>query len=91
MLPCLPLWKACNQQVDYLDKRHCNLLAVPDDILRYTNTLEELLLDANQINELPRVGFPEFPMPSYCNLSMNLCHDRPIIICLRLCRCCIII
>jgi len=56
MLRCLPLWKTCNQQVDYVDKRHCNLFAVPDDVLRYTHTLEELLLDANQISELPRVS-----------------------------------
>jgi len=52
---CLPLLKACNQQVDYVDKRHCNLFAVPDDVLRYANTLEDLMLDANQIRELPRV------------------------------------
>jgi protein scribble len=68
MLRCLPLLKACNQQVDYIDKRHCNLFAVPDDVLRYTSTLEELMLDANQIRELPRVGdtairFIQFKMP----------------------------
>jgi len=56
MLRCLPLLKACNQQVDYVDKRHCNLFSVPDDVLRYANTLEELMLDANQIRELPRVS-----------------------------------
>jgi len=55
MLRCLPLLKACNQQVDYVDKRHCNLFSVPDDVLRYAATLEELMLDANQIRELPRV------------------------------------
>jgi len=55
MLRCLPLLKACNQQVDYIDKRHCNLFSVPDDVIRYANTLEELMLDANQIRELPRV------------------------------------
>ena len=58
MLRCLPLLKACNQQVDYIDKRHCNLFSVPDDVLRYTDTLEELMLDANQIRELPRVCLP---------------------------------
>lgn len=42
--------------MDYVDKRHCNLTQVPEDILRYVRTLEELLLDANQIRELPRVG-----------------------------------
>jgi len=28
---------------------------VPDEILRYAKTLEELLLDANQIKDLPKV------------------------------------
>jgi len=50
----MPLWKACNQQVDYLDRTHCNLIAVPDDILRYTKSLEELLLDFNQLRDLPK-------------------------------------
>ena len=56
MFKCFPLWRACNRQVEYIDRRHCNLTAVPDDILRYTRTLEELLLDANQLRELPRVS-----------------------------------
>ncbi len=56
MFKCFPLWRACNRQVEYIDRRHCNLTAVPDDILRYTRTLEELLLDANQLSELPRVS-----------------------------------
>jgi len=56
MLRCLPLLKACNQQVDYIDKRHCGLGAIPDDILQYYHSLEELLLDGNQIKDLPRVS-----------------------------------
>lgn len=56
MFKCFPLWRACNRQVEYIDRRHCNLTAVPDDVLRYTRSLEELLLDANQIRELPRVS-----------------------------------
>ena len=55
MFKCLPFWKACNRHVESIDKRHCSLMAIPDDILRYTRSLEELLLDANQIRELPRV------------------------------------
>ena len=55
MLKCLPFWKGCNRHVDYIDKRHCNLTQIPEDILRYVRTLEELLLDANQIRERPRV------------------------------------
>jgi len=66
MLRCLPLLKACNQQVDYIDKRHCNLFSVPDDVLRYTSTLEELMLDANQIRELPRVTSTVYTCLSVC-------------------------
>lgn len=39
---------------DYIDKSHCNLSIVPDDELRHERHLEELLLEANQIRELPR-------------------------------------
>lgn len=55
-MSCIPFWKACNRNVDYIDKSHCNLIAVPDDVLRYGRSLEELLLDANQLRELPRVS-----------------------------------
>lgn len=51
---CMPLF-ACNRQVDSLDKRQCNLQAIPSDIERYARTLEELLLDMNHIKELPKV------------------------------------
>ena len=55
MLKCIPLFRACNRQVESVDRRHWGLTSVPDDVLRYTRSLEELLLDANQIKELPRV------------------------------------
>jgi protein scribble len=45
--------------VDYVDQRHRNLDHVPDDLQRYARTLEELLLDANHIRELPKVSFLE--------------------------------
>lgn len=54
MFKCIPLFKACNRQVDYIDRRHCSLTDVPDDVLRYTRSLEELLLDANQLKDLPK-------------------------------------
>ena len=38
-----------------MDRRHWGLTSVPDDVMRYSRSLEELLLDANQIKELPRV------------------------------------
>ncbi|XP_072175849.1 uncharacterized protein [Diadema setosum] len=57
MFKCMPLFRACNRHVEYIDKRHCNLPAVPDDVYRYARTLEELRLDANQIRDLPRHFF----------------------------------
>lgn len=39
-----------------IDKRHCSLLYVPDEIYRYGRSLEELLLDANQLRDLPKVS-----------------------------------
>ncbi|MCJ8731765.1 hypothetical protein PDJAM_G00203210 [Pangasius djambal] len=56
MLKCIPLWR-CNRHVESVDKRHCSLHAVPDEIYRYTRSLEELLLDANQLRELPKPFF----------------------------------
>lgn len=35
---------------------HCSLQAVPEEIYRYSRSLEELLLDANQLRELPKVS-----------------------------------
>ncbi|KAB5579549.1 hypothetical protein PHYPO_G00196290 [Pangasianodon hypophthalmus] len=56
MLKCIPLWR-CNRHVESVDKRHCSLHTVPDEIYRYTRSLEELLLDANQLRELPKPFF----------------------------------
>ncbi|CAG0914558.1 unnamed protein product [Notodromas monacha] len=44
----------CNRQIEYVDKRHCLLSTIPDEILRYPRSLEELLLDANKIRDLPK-------------------------------------
>ncbi|XP_060920499.1 protein scribble homolog isoform X1 [Labrus mixtus] len=56
MLKCIPLWR-CNRHVESVDKRHCSLQTVPDEVFRYTRSLEELLLDANQLKELPKPFF----------------------------------
>lgn len=42
--------------MEVIDKRHCSLLYVPDEIYRYERSLEELLLDANQLRDLPKVS-----------------------------------
>ncbi|XP_044587530.1 protein lap4-like isoform X3 [Cotesia glomerata] len=57
MFRCIPIFKGCNRQVEYVDKRHCSLPSVPEDILRYSRSLEELLLDANHIRDLPKNFF----------------------------------
>lgn len=42
--------------METIDKRHCSLVYVPEEIYRYARSLEELLLDANQLRELPEVS-----------------------------------
>ncbi|RXN27317.1 leucine-rich repeat-containing 1 [Labeo rohita] len=56
MFHCIPLWR-CNRHIESIDKRHCSLLFVPDEIYRYRGSLEELLLDANQLRDLPKPFF----------------------------------
>lgn len=55
MLKCMPLWR-CNRHVESVDRRHSSLHTVPEEIYRYSRSLEELLLDSNQLRELPKVG-----------------------------------
>ncbi|KAL9899778.1 scribble planar cell polarity protein isoform 15-T30 [Glossina fuscipes fuscipes] len=57
MFKCIPIFKGCNRQVEFVDKRHCSLPSVPEEILRYTRTLEELFLDSNHIRDLPKNFF----------------------------------
>ncbi|XP_073815383.1 uncharacterized protein isoform X12 [Musca autumnalis] len=57
MFKCIPIFKGCNRQVEFVDKRHCSLPTVPEEILRYSRTLEELFLDANHIRDLPKNFF----------------------------------
>ncbi|KAI6191425.1 Protein lap1 [Aphelenchoides bicaudatus] len=53
---CIPF--ACNPQVDSIDKRQCNLQAIPvTDLERYSRSLEELLLDMNHLKDLPKALF----------------------------------
>ncbi|XP_051871988.1 protein scribble homolog [Pristis pectinata] len=54
MLRCIPLWR-CNRHIEAVDRRHCSLSGVPEEIYRYSRSLEELLLDSNQLRELPKL------------------------------------
>ena len=56
MFKCMSFAK-CNRHVEAIDKRHQNLTSFPDDVIRYYRTLEELLLDSNQLHDLPKVNF----------------------------------
>jgi len=44
------------EDVRTLDYRHCSLNDVPGEVFNCERTLEELLVDSNQIQELPRVS-----------------------------------
>ncbi|XP_076765969.1 scribble planar cell polarity protein isoform X2 [Xylocopa sonorina] len=76
MFRCIPIFKGCNRQVEYIDKRHCSLSCVPDDILRYSRSLEELLLDANHIRDLPK-NFFRLQKLRKLGLSDNEIHRLP--------------
>ena len=39
-------------RTDSIDRSNCSLLAVPSDIYRYSRSLEELILNNNQVNSL---------------------------------------
>ncbi|CAG6017425.1 unnamed protein product [Menidia menidia] len=79
MFHCIPLWR-CNRHVEVIDKRHCSLLYVPDEIYRYGRSLEELLLDANQLRDLPKPFFQLVKLRKL-GLSDNEIHRLPPEIC----------
>ncbi|CAB1318672.1 unnamed protein product, partial [Coregonus sp. 'balchen'] len=57
LVPCRCL-RGEEETVTSLDYSHCSLETVPKEIFSFEKTLEELYLDANQIEELPK-EFPE--------------------------------
>lgn len=52
--PCLR--PKIEEDVRTLDYRHCSLTDVPGEVFNVERTLEELLVDSNQIQDLPRVS-----------------------------------
>ena len=75
MFRCLLPWR-CTRQIDSLDRSHCSLTFVPDEVYRYDRSLEELYLDANQIKDLPRVTskrcLVNYTSGSFFNLNLVL-------------------
>ncbi|XP_062521128.1 protein scribble homolog isoform X3 [Corticium candelabrum] len=55
------MFRACagflGRRVESIDRRHSSLIYIPDDILRHHRSLQELLLDSNQIQDLPKAFF----------------------------------
>ncbi|XP_008184346.1 protein scribble homolog isoform X5 [Acyrthosiphon pisum] len=76
MFRCIPIFKGCNRQVECVDKRHSSLNSVPEEILRYARSLEELLLDANHLRELPK-NFFRLQRLRKLGLSDNEIHRLP--------------
>ncbi|XP_059610009.1 protein lap4 isoform X4 [Phlebotomus argentipes] len=76
MFKCIPIFKGCNRQIEFVDKRHCSLPNVPEEILRYSRSLEELLLDANHIKDLPK-NFFRLHRLRKLGLSDNEIHKLP--------------
>ncbi|CAH1400363.1 unnamed protein product [Nezara viridula] len=76
MFRCIPIFKGCNRQVECVDKRHSSLPSVPEEILRYSRSLEELLLDANHIRDLPK-NFFRLHRLRKLGLSDNEIHRLP--------------
>ncbi|KAL8203802.1 UNVERIFIED_CONTAM: Leucine-rich repeat-containing protein 7 [Gekko kuhli] len=56
LVPCRCL-RGEEETVTALDYSHCSLEQVPKEIFTFEKTLEELYLDANQIEELPKQLF----------------------------------
>ncbi|TVB80963.1 Erbin [Bagarius yarrelli] len=54
LVPCRCL-RGEEETVTSLDYSHCSLEQVPKEIFSFEKTLEELYLDANQIEDLPKV------------------------------------
>uniref|UniRef100_A0A182MEK7 Uncharacterized protein n=1 Tax=Anopheles culicifacies TaxID=139723 RepID=A0A182MEK7_9DIPT len=77
MFKYIPIFKGCNRQIEYVDNRHSSLPNVPEEIFRYSNSLEELLLDANHIRDLPKNSGSEAPStPEYLE-RLRLLRSTP--------------
>jgi len=72
-MKCMPFWKGCSRNVDYLDRSHRGLNQIPVELLRYTTCLEELLLDGNLISDLPRVRSCELmQLPVFISVNSHI-------------------
>lgn len=68
LVPCR-CFRGEEEVISVLDYSHCSLQQVPKEIFSFERTLEELYLDANQIEELPKVTLNHVLTPFCWNLS----------------------
>lgn len=71
LVPCR-CFRGEEEVISVLDYSHCSLQQVPKEIFSFERTLEELYLDANQIEELPKVTEPQVePLPAWSSVSAD--------------------
>jgi len=68
LVPCR-CFRGEEEIVSVLDYSHCGLQQVPKEVFNFERTLEELYLDANQIEELPKViaVLPVILLSTFCS------------------------
>ena len=72
----------CARHVDSLDRRHCNLTHIPEEVYRNEQYLEELLLDMNGLQDLPPVSQLRFLSFSLFFGYVNSSRDYSSVLCL---------
>lgn len=70
LVPCR-CFRGEEEVISVLDYSHCSLQQVPKEIFSFERTLEELYLDANQIEELPKVTLDHMLTPFCCNCNLS--------------------
>lgn len=70
LVPCR-CFRGEEEVISVLDYSHCSLQQVPKEIFSFERTLEELYLDANQIEELPKVTL-SYTLTSFTETCSNL-------------------
>lgn len=71
LVPCR-CFRGEEEVISVLDYSHCSLQQVPKEIFSFERTLEELYLDANQIEELPKVTLQHRLSAATCLFDFNL-------------------
>ena len=86
MFKCIPIFKGCNRQVEYVDKRHCSLSNVPEDLFRYARSSSVPSLSVrrpaarrSRVPRLARRPAVRRPVIQHCGAAVGqfLCETVP--------------